>query len=289
MRVIRLVALFCIALCASVSAEEPLPQRWVSAGSALSEWIAVLGEQSKLVGVDSTSQFPAELRELPSIGYQRQLSAEGILSLNADILVGTEEMGPPPVIAQLKAAGLRVEVFSAKPDIEALTDNLSRLGALLGAETKAEQRLNDFRLRLAEQKARLEEARQDGRPAPGVLLLLSHAGTRPMAAGTDTAADWLIKQAGGKNLATHQGYKAISSEALLALKPEVLIFTDRSLPSLEAMQAHLAQDPALAGSPAAKNGQVLSLEPTLLVGGLGPRLPDELARLFEAFYLARPK
>ena len=51
-----------------------LPQRWVSAGGALSEW-AALGGESKLVGVDTTSQHPAALKALPSIGYQRQLSA----------------------------------------------------------------------------------------------------------------------------------------------------------------------------------------------------------------------
>jgi len=290
MQSILRVVLLCAAFWAATSAaEEPLPQRWVSAGSALSEWIAVLGGQGKLVGVDSTSQFPPALTELPSIGYQRQLAAEGILSLKPDILVGTEEMGPPPVLAQLKAAGLRIETFSAKPDLNALEDNLTRLGYLLGAEEKAAQRLNDYRLKLAELRAQLREIEQDGLPKPKVLLLLSHAGTRPMAAGTDTAADWLIKQAGGENLATHQGYKAVSSEALLAMNPEVLIFTDRSLPSVEAMQAQLAQDPALASSRAAQSGRVLSLEPTLLVGGLGPRLPDELIRLMQAFYSLSPE
>jgi len=52
-----------------------LPQRWVSAGGALSEWVAALGGESKWVGVDTTRQHPASLKALPSIGYQRQLSA----------------------------------------------------------------------------------------------------------------------------------------------------------------------------------------------------------------------
>ncbi|KXU37565.1 ABC transporter substrate-binding protein [Ventosimonas gracilis] len=288
MRLIRLLGLLSVVVFGQAQAEALLPERWVSAGSALSEWIAVLGGQHKLVGVDSTSQFPQVLTKLPSIGYQRQLSAEGILSLKPDILVGTEEMGPPPVLEQLKAAGLRIERFSAKADLEALADNLTRLGHLLGAEEQAAQLLNNYRLKLAKLQAQVREMEQNGRPKPKALLLLSHAGTRPMAAGTDTAADWLIKQAGGENLATHQGYKAISSEALLAMNPEVLIFTDRSLPSRDAMQAQLAQDPALAASRAAQSGRLLSLEPTLLVGGLGARLPEELARLMQAFYSEHP-
>src|SRR5690606_37605592 len=89
----RVVAL-CVGLLVSHhAAAAELPQRWVSAGGALSEWVSALGGESKLVGVDTTSQHPASLKALPSIGYQRQLSAEGILSLRPQILVGTEEMG----------------------------------------------------------------------------------------------------------------------------------------------------------------------------------------------------
>jgi len=286
MHAIRCMLLLCAALAwiPPGNAGEPLPQRWVSAGSALSEWIAELGGQGKLVGVDSTSQFPEALGKLPGIGYQRQLSAEGILSLKPDILVGTEEMGPPPVLAQLKAAGLRIEIFSARADLQALQDNLTRLGHLLGEEQQAARRRMDYRQKISKLQAKIGSLQQNGNKAPGVLLLLSHAGTSPMAAGTDTTADWLIQQAGGHNLATHPGYRAISSEALLAMNPEVLILTDRDLPSTTALQAQLAQNPALASSRAVQNGRVLGLSSVLLVGGLGPRLPEELLRLHKAFY-----
>ena len=84
--------------------------------------------------VDTTSQHPESLKALPSIGYQRQLSAEGILSLRPQILVGTEEMGPPPVISQIRTAGVQVELFSAQPDLPTLQANLQHLGKLLGTE-----------------------------------------------------------------------------------------------------------------------------------------------------------
>ena len=129
-----------IVLCASLvfatqALAAELPQRWVSAGGALSEWISALGER-QLVGVDTTSQHPESLKSLPSIGYQRQLSAEGILSLRPDVLVGTEEMGPPPVLAQVRKAGVRVELFSSKAELDAVDDNLQRLGSLLGPNRK---------------------------------------------------------------------------------------------------------------------------------------------------------
>ncbi|MFO6280264.1 hypothetical protein ACLBVW_11485, partial [Pseudomonas aeruginosa] len=40
-----------------------LPQRWVSAGGSLSEWVVALGGESKLVGVDTTRQHPQALKQ----------------------------------------------------------------------------------------------------------------------------------------------------------------------------------------------------------------------------------
>ena len=73
---LRLITLFAGLVLTTVSSAAELPHRWVSAGGALSEWVCVLGAESKLVGVDTTSQHPESLKSLPSIGYQRQLSAE---------------------------------------------------------------------------------------------------------------------------------------------------------------------------------------------------------------------
>jgi len=268
-----------------VSLSGELPQRWGSAGGALSEWVSALGAESKLVGVDTTSQHPASLKSLPSIGYQRQLSAEGILSLKPDILVGTDEMGPPPVLAQIRGAGVPVEMFSAQADLASLEATLKHLGRLLGNEPQAAQLFTDYQQQLVQHQQQVKTV-QAGHKAPGVLLLLGHAGGKPLIAGKDTAADWLLTQAGGQNLATHTGYKPFSVEALAGLNPEVLVFADRSLTGEAARKALLKENPVLASIRAAKNGRVYELAPTLLVGGLGPRLPASLKQLTAEFYPA---
>ena len=284
MRLITRVAVLCVGLLASLQATAAdLPQRWVSAGGALSEWVSVLGGESKLVGVDTTSQHPQSLKKLPSIGYQRSLSAEGILSLRPDILIGTEEMGPPPVIAQVKNAKVQVELFSAQPDLPNLEKNITHLGQLLGAQAQAAQLLESYQQQLTAQKARVAEL-QTKHKAPGVLVLIGHAGGKPLIAGKDTAADWLLQRAGGHNLATHTGYKPFSVESLAGLDPEVLVFADRALSGEAAKAALFKENPSLNSSRAAKAGRVLELDPTLLVGGLGPRLPAALKDLSDGFY-----
>ena len=268
-----------------VLASESLPQRWVSSGGALSEWVVVLGGERKLVGVDTTSRHPVSLTQLPSVGYQRQLAAEGILALRPDLLLGSEEMGPPPVLEQLAAAGVHIERLTARAELHSLQANLQRLGQLLGDEVVAQRAFADYQVRLQTQRQWVEQA-QRSQEAPGVLLLLGHAGGSPLVGGVDTAADWLINRAGGRNLASHSGYKALSSEALLALDPQVVVVADRALEGDAARRALLQQNPALAGTRAAREGRLLALDPTLLVGGLGPRVPDGLAMLAAGFYPA---
>ncbi|MVW76625.1 ABC transporter substrate-binding protein [Pseudomonas sp. R-22-3w-18] len=273
--------------CGWAVADDALPQRWISSGGALSEWVVLLGGEERLVGVDSTSQHPPSLRELPSVGYQRQLAAEGMLALRPDLLLGSEEMGPPPVLEQLVRAGVQVEVLSSRADLASLQASVLRIGELLGRPQQARAALADYRQRLQQQAQWVAQAQaQQEQEAPGVLLLLGHAGGNPLAGGRDTAADWLIEQAGGRNLAQHTSYKALSSEALLALDPQVLIIADRSLSGEQAREALLRHNPALAATRAVREGRLILLDPTLLVGGLGPRLPDGLAALSAAFYPA---
>jgi len=284
MRLSTRVAALCVGLFVSHhGAAAELPQRWVSAGGALSEWVSALGGESKLVGVDTTSQHPESLKALPSIGYQRQLSAEGILSLRPQLLIGTEEMGPPPVLSQVRNTGVQVELFSAQPDLPALQGNLQHLGKLLGAENQAAQAYQQYQAQLDQQKIRVTQA-QLTQQSPGLLMLLGHAGGKPLIAGKDTAADWLLQQAGGHNLATHTGYKPFSVESLVSLDPEVLVFADRALTGDAARAELFKENPMLSSTRAARDGRVIELDPTLLVGGLGPRLPDSLKKLSDGFF-----
>ncbi len=286
MRLIKAVLLSSSMLFSHAAAANDLPQRWVSSGGSLSEWVVALGGESRLVGVDTTSQHPASLRELPSVGYQRALSAEGVLSLHPDILIGSEEMGPPPVIAQIRAAGIRIETLPATPDQAVLERNVLRIGELLGEPVRAQQLIAIYRQRLQQQAAWVSQARSNQAP-PRVLMLLGHAGSNTMAAGKDSLAVWLIEQAGGESRTDHSGYKSISSEALLAMDPQVIIFADRALQGEAARQALVHQTPVIMQTSAGREGRLLGLDATLLVGGLGPRVPESLAELSAAFYPAQ--
>lgn len=50
------------------------------------------------------------------------------------------------------------------------------------------------------------------------------------------------------------------------------------------MITFFTENPILSSTRAAKDGRVMELDPTLLVGGLGPRLPEALKKISDGFY-----
>ncbi len=256
-------------------------ERVISAGGSISEWLVAVGAEQQLVGVDTTSLHPLSLQALPSVGYQRQLAAEGVLTLQPQVLFGSDEMGPPPVLEQLRAAGVQIETLPVDANMVAVSQTVRRIGAVLARPEQAEQALSEFKQGISQQQQKL--ALIDG-AAPRVLLVFSVGHGNPLTAGTNTVGDWLIKQSGGENLALHAGFKALSSESMLALNPQVIIVADRHNQGLAALESILSHAAALQYSDAVKNKRIVALDPTLLVGGLGPRLPEHIAQLMDAFY-----
>lgn len=256
-------------------------ERVISAGGSISEWLVAVGAEQQLVGVDTTSLHPQSLQALPSVGYQRQLAAEGVLTLQPQVLFGSDEMGPPPVLQQLRSAGVQIETLPVDANMLAVSQAVRRIGAVLARSEQAEQALSAFKQGIWQQQQKL--ALIDG-AAPRVLLVFSVGHGNPLTAGSNTVGDWLIKQAGGENLAVHAGFKALSSESMLALNPQVIIVADRHNQGLAALESILSHASALQYSDAVKNKRIVALDPTLLVGGLGPRLPEQIAQLMDAFY-----
>src|SRR5579884_1440378 len=143
-RILAALALVCVLACcgrfnngASASADE---QRIVCIGQAYNEMIYALGAQHNLVGVDYSSTYPPEIKNLPTVGYHRALSAEGILSLHPTLILHDNNIGPENVVRQLDALHVPMKTFTAKNDSVAGTEALLReMGAFFHREQRAEE------------------------------------------------------------------------------------------------------------------------------------------------------
>lgn len=249
--------------------------RIVALGGSVAEAVVSLGHGASLVGVDASGgAVPGLDPALPRLGYHKQLSAEGLLSLGPTFVIGAADSGPPAALDQVRAAGVPVALVEESATVEGAARRLEEVGAALGMDaTAAADRLR------AEAVAASQRARQ-GR-APRVLFLYARGGGHLVVAGTDTAADAIITLAGGVNAVQgYPGYRPLTPEAAVAAAPEVVLVTDNGLASLGGA-AGLWTQPGLALTPAGQAGRLVAVEDLLLLG-FGPRLPLAIETLGQA-------
>lgn len=264
-------------------------RRVVAVGGALTETVYALGAQADLVGVDTTSLYPAAAQQLPSVGYARSLSAEGVLSLKPTLIIASGEAGPPAVLRQLQGAGVPLVTLDAEHRAEQVWARTQRLGTLLGREAAggalAARLQREWQAALAQVQARVQglQAPAAGRRPPRVLFVLSHAMNQVRIAGRDTAADAMIRYAGATNaLGEVAGFKPLTPEAAIAAAPDLILGTEQGLAAAGGIDGLLAA-PGLAATPAGRARRVVALEAMFLLG-FGPRLPQAVVQLAEALH-----
>lgn len=243
--------------------------RLISAGAGMTELVLALDAGVDLIAVDSTSLVPEELASIEKLGYHRMLSAEGILALDPDLVLGTDAMGPETTLEVLRGADIKVVKLTGAETAEQLLSNIDTLGKLLDKKTQAES----LKFRVAQSFDSIKQKRADlanSGKLPSILFMLLQDGRPVRVGGEGTAADIIIKLAGGKNIADFEGYKSLSQEGILSLQPDLILISSRS----EEEQANgankvLKQMPLLLHTPAGEHKMIQTIPAQALLGGLG--------------------
>ncbi len=243
------------------------PRRVVVIGGALAEIVYALGRADRLVGSDTTCTYPAQAQALPKIGYQRALSAESLIALRPDLVLASAEAGPASALDQVRRTGIDVDLFAERHDVDSVREKIRGVASALGAGEAGAARLAQF----DRDWARVGAATPP--PARRVLFVMDPAGRQPMVAGQRTAADAMLRYAGFTNaIEGVSGYRTLTSEALVAAQPEVVLTTDDTLRAAGGARGLLG----MAGfslTPAGRASRVAALDALLLLG-FGPRLPE---------------
>lgn len=274
------LALSLIALATPALADShPDAHRIVSIGGAVTEIVAALGEEDRLVGRDTTSNHPPSVLDLPDVGYIRRLSPEGLLSVNPDLLLAEEGAGPPEAVDLLAAASVPMETIPSGFTRNAVEAKIMAVAQALGVEDKG-RALADRTL------AGIDAARASVTgPERKVLFILSLQGGRIMAAGADTSADGIIQMAGAKNaLEGVTGYKLVSDEAIAQSGAEViLMMANAGGPGAD--EDELFAHPAIRTTPAAASRALVRLDGMLMLG-FSVRTPQAIRDLSIALQAA---
>lgn len=261
-----LAALTAVPLTATTTRASPLV-RIVTVGGAVTEIAFALGEGPRIVAVDTTSLYPPQaVAELPKVGYLRQLSTEGLLSVRPDLILLDTDAGPPDILEQLVHLAPRVAQFREPPSARSVARKITFVGGALGQEVRARTMAEFY----AADMASIGNIVLDLPTRPKVLFLMNAGATGLRAAGAQTAAAEMIDLAGGVNaFGMLTGYKPLAAEAAAMADPDAILLMDQTLAELGGISG-LAKLPVLAGLRATKTGRVIGMDGAYLLG-FGPR------------------
>lgn len=256
----------------------PNAKRIVSIGGSVTEILYALGEQDRVVARDSTSLYPQDATAKPDVGYIRQLSPEGVLSVGPTAVISLEGAGPREAIDVLKKASVPFLEVPETFDREGILVKIRTVGEALGVSDKAASLAETVN---ADIEA-AEKATASIMERKRVLFLISMQGGKLMASGSGTAADGMIRLAGAVNaIEGYEGYKALTDEAVIAAAPDVILMMDRGNeadPSEE-----LFANPAIASTPAGQAKRLVRMDGAYLLG-FGPRTAAAASELADLVY-----
>ena len=163
--------------------------RILSIGGDVTEILYALGAGNRIVGVDTTSQFPPEaLQEKKSVGYMRALSSEGVMSVGATVVLASEGAGPPEVVKTLKATSVPYVEVADQSSAAGIVGKVRLIAKAIGAEAEGEKLaqkvMGDFKV-LAEWRTKIS------RPVRALFVLAVQNG-RVMVGGQNTSADAIL-------------------------------------------------------------------------------------------------
>jgi iron complex transport system substrate-binding protein len=256
-------------------------ERVVSVSKQINEFIYAIGAQNALVARDLTSIYPAQIQTLPSVGYHRALSAEGIISMKPTLFLTDGNVGPDAVLAQLKKVGIPVTVMNPGNTEDSAQALLSQLGRRFRREQAADSVLSQWKQAMTRLAG--DSSRWKAQPKPRVLLM--HFGqviNNYLAVNRGSPADRMIAYAGGVNAVDSVGgMTRLSPELIAKARPDVIVATDVGFDRLGA--AKFAALPGVSLTPAARNGRIYRIDEGEIMY-FGPRTPATISKLETMFH-----
>jgi iron complex transport system substrate-binding protein len=246
--------------------------RIVCVSKQLTELMFALHQGNKIVGVDLTSTYPPETKNITKVGYHRHLSAEGIISLDPTLVIHQNDVAPPEVMPQIGKVGIPIRVYPPAVNLDSTKILLRMLGNEFGVDTAAERIVKKLDADLAKADSIVKKY-----PTKPKVLIIHFGQQRNQyfVMGTRGTADAMLKLAGGLNAADTTSFRDLSPEVIAREQPDVILATDFGWDRLGGSIEKFKELPGIALTPAAKNGKIYRIEEHDLVY-LGPRTGENV-------------
>jgi iron complex transport system substrate-binding protein len=260
------------------AADPPPGDRVVCVSKQINEFIYDIGAQSHLVARDLTSIYPKEILSLPSVGYHRALSAEGIVSMRPSVLLTDGNVGPNEVLDRVRSVGIPVVTMDPGDSLQGAEDLMLRLGIYFGRTQQADALIAKWKAGMAETIAGAK--RWDGEKKPKVMMIhFGQIGNSYLGLSAKGPAEQILEWAGGENaLAGGNGHMAhLTPEIIAGAQPDIIIATDVGFDRYGSA-AKFAEMPGVNLTPAGKNLRIYRIDETEIMY-FSPRTPASVAKI----------
>ncbi|EHQ30768.1 ABC-type transporter, periplasmic subunit [Mucilaginibacter paludis DSM 18603] len=248
-------------------------QKIISLNGTISEILAGLGLEPNIIGTDITSNYPESLKRKPKVGHNRNISAEGIIALQPDVVTGITTEIKPELAAQLKTAGIKLVLFTQDFSADGTRKLIKEVAGAFGAQPQAQKLI----AKLDADLAAANKSNKSG-AKPKVLFIYARGTGTMLVAGEGTSVEKMIQLAGGQNAVSgFSDFKPLTSEALVAANPDVILLFSSGMESLGGT-AGLLNVQGVSQTNAGRNKKFITMEGELLTG-FGPRLGQAVVQL----------
>lgn len=251
-------------------------ERIVCIAKQYNEIIFALGAEQNLMAVDLSSTYPPEIKNLPTVGYHRALSAEGILATKPTLIIHDNNVGPENVMKQLEELKIPMKVFDAKgEDLESTKALITEMGKYFHREKQADSLNQELDQELS--KAIANASQYTTKPKV-VIIHYGRASNVYLTITKNSVGGKLIEWAGGEiPLDGERGMQQLSAEVVAQSDPDVILLTDFGYDRLASVE-QINTLPGVAGTKAAKNGKIYRVEEHDMVY-IGPRTGENVLKL----------
>lgn len=236
--------------------------------------ICALGAENRLVGRDALSTFPSSVLNITSIGEDYDPSIEEVLSLNPDLVIGDAMVNyTEPAVNELEAAGIPVFLseslnpvpnpYSNQTIVDTTCALITQLGEILNEQANATKLVNFMQHYNNLVQQRLAALTPSEKPTVYFEWYFDWE-TEPVP---------YVAQAGGINIAANSTtfLTTLSPEYITEANPDVIIdmisSPDHNMTDFVTARDEMLSRPALADTPAVKNGDVYVIDGSIF-GGL---------------------
>ncbi|MCB0510868.1 MAG: ABC transporter substrate-binding protein [Bacteroidetes bacterium] len=253
-------------------------ERIVCISKQYSEIIFALEAEQDLVAVDLSSTYPPEIKNLPSIGYHRALSAEAVLAMHPTLIIHDNNIGPEYVVDQLNQLQIPMKVFDTKAeDLETTEALIKEMGGYFHQEAKAEELVQKLREDMA--LALKNKEQYEGLALPKVLIIhFGRANNVYLVVSGEGSAAKMIRWAGGEiAVDPEKGMKQLSAEVVAESNPDIILLTDFGYDQLASLDK-IKELPGVGATKAAQEDKIYRVEEHDLIY-LGPRTGENVLLL----------